>query len=77
MCRFFMQRGKCWERGSMEGAVMAAPGRRESVSLREEVGVLKAVERCVRIGVRRSDSSRRGSAREVSCGLLVMRIDEY
>ena len=63
-----MQRGKWVERGSMEEAVKgAAPGRRVSVSERWASGVAKDLERWVRIGVRRSSSSRRGRARDVSC----------
>ena len=41
-------------------------GRRESASERVESGVAKDLLKCVRIGVRRSSSSRRGRAREVS-----------
>jgi len=60
-----MQRGKCVERGSMAAAVMAVP-RAVSVSEMCASGVAKFLERWVRMGVRRSSSSRRGRARAVS-----------
>ena len=50
---------------------MGAPVTAESESESVESGVAKFLERCVRIGVRRSSSSRRGSARAVSCTILV------
>ena len=63
-----MQSGKCVERGSMVEAVMWVPdGRAPSESRKVESGVEKFFERCVRIGLRRSSSSRRGRARLVSC----------
>ena len=62
-----MQRGKWVERESMEEAVIGALplGRAESVSERGESGGEKDLERWVRIGVRRSSSSRPGRARAV------------
>lgn len=63
-----MQRGKCCDRESMEEAEMGAP-REVSVSEMCASGVAKFLERWVRIGVRRSSSSRRGRARAVSCGV--------
>jgi len=67
MWRLRMQRGKCWDKGSMEEALMGAPGRALSESERVESGVAKFLERWLRIGVRRSSSSRRGRARAASC----------
>lgn len=64
-----MQAGKCWERFSMLAAVMGAP-REVSLSEMWASGVAKFFERCVRIGERRSSSSRRGRARAVSCGVV-------
>lgn len=61
-----MQSGKCWERGSTEAALMGAPGRALSESERLESGVAKFLDRWLRMGVRRSSSSRRGKAREAS-----------
>lgn len=61
-----MQRGKCWDRVSTEAALMEMPGREVSESERVESGVEKFLERWVRIGVKRSSSSRRGMARAVS-----------
>lgn len=65
-CKFRMQRGKCWERASIEEALMGAPGREVSVSEICASGVAKFLERWVRMGERRSSSSKRGSARAVS-----------
>ena len=62
-----MQAGKCWERESMLEAVMGAP-REVSLSEMCASGVAKFLDRCVKMGVRRSSSSRRGRARAVSCG---------
>lgn len=45
---------------------MGAPGRALSESERVESGVAKFLERWFNIGVRRSSSSRRGSARAAS-----------
>ena len=45
---------------------MGAPWRAESESEREESGVAKFLDRWMRMGVRRSSSSRRGRARAVS-----------
>lgn len=61
-----MQRGKCWDRVSIEEALMGAPGREVSLSEMCASGVAKFLERWVRMGLRRSSSSRRGRAREVS-----------
>jgi len=60
-----MQRGKCAERASMDAAEMEAL-REVSVSEVCASGVAKFLERWVRMGVRRSSSSRRGRARAVS-----------
>ena len=46
---------------------MGAPGSEVSASEMWASGVAKFLERCVRMGLRRSSSSRRGRAREVSC----------
>lgn len=40
-----MQRGKCWERESMEAALMGAPERVLSESERVESGVAKFLDR--------------------------------
>jgi len=61
-----MQRGKWVVRASMAGAVMGPPGRAVSASVRVASGVRKDLERCARIGLSRSSSSRRGRARLVS-----------
>ena len=61
-----MQRGKCWERVSMEAALMVAPERALSASERVESGVAKFLDRWFRMGVRRSSSSSRGKARAAS-----------
>lgn len=60
-----MQSGKWTERESMDEAVNVSPG---TLSEDENVasGAVKVLERWWRIGVRRSFSSRRGSARAVS-----------
>lgn len=65
-----MQRGKCWDRWSMDAALIGAPGRAASESEKEESGVAKFLERWLRIGVSRSSSSRRGRARLVSFSAL-------
>jgi hypothetical protein len=58
-----MQRGKEEARVGIEAAVMVPAGREES---EVEGGVRKVEERWFRMGVRRSSSSRRGRARDVS-----------
>ena len=40
-----MQRGKCWERASIEEALMGAPGREVSASEMCASGVAKFLER--------------------------------
>lgn len=47
-------------------AEISAPGRLSFVLEYEASGVVKLLERWARIGVRRSSSSKRGSARDVS-----------
>ena len=62
-----MQRGKWFlAKLSMVLCVIGAPGMAVSASERVESGVPKDFERCVKMGVSRSSSSRRGRAREVS-----------
>lgn len=51
---------------SIEAALMGAPGRALSESERVESGVAKLLDRWFRMGVKRSSSSSRGSARAAS-----------
>ena len=58
-----MHRGKCCDNTSIEAALTCAPGRLLSESDSVESGVTKFLDRWLRMGVRRSSSSRRGRAR--------------
>lgn len=62
-----MQSGNEEESVLMLRAEISAPGRLDEDDENEASGVVKLFDRWARIGVRRSSSSRRGSAREVSC----------
>ena len=70
-----MQRGKEEERLSMLRAEMSAPERAVEDEEYCASGVEKFCERCVRIGVMRSSSSRRGRAREVIYVVLVVLLE--
>ena len=61
-----MQRGKEEERESMLRAEMSAPGKEVEELEYEASGVVKFLERWAKMGVRRSSSSKRGKAREVT-----------
>ena len=66
-----MQSGKCWDKESIEVALIGAPWRTLSESASEESGVAKFFERGSRIGVSRSSSSSLGRARAASCRWLL------
>lgn len=61
-----MHAGKCWDRLSTLAAVICAPGGAEVLDEYEASGVMKFLDKWLRIGVSRSSSSRRGRARAVS-----------
>lgn len=62
-----MHSGNEVERVSIEAAFIGVPfGRAASESEKVEEGVAKDLERCARMGERRSSSSSRGRARAVS-----------
>jgi hypothetical protein len=48
-------------------AVICVPTRADELDMYAESGVMKFLERWLRMGVSRSSSSRRGRARAVSC----------